>query len=54
MHPTYLSGIERGERNPTWRKLADLAQALDVAVSSVAVEAEREDACPACGTLASR
>jgi ribosome-binding protein aMBF1 (putative translation factor) len=50
MHPTYLSGIERGERNPTWRKLADLAQALDVAVSSIAAEAEREHSCPACGT----
>jgi transcriptional regulator with XRE-family HTH domain len=49
MHPTYLSGIERGERNPTWRKLAELAQALDVAVSSMAVEAEREDTCPVCG-----
>ena len=21
MHPTYLSGIERGRRNPTWNKL---------------------------------
>jgi transcriptional regulator with XRE-family HTH domain len=30
MHPTYLSGIERGLRNPTWSKLCGLADALDV------------------------
>jgi transcriptional regulator with XRE-family HTH domain len=26
MHPTYLSAIERGQRNPSWAKLCDLAQ----------------------------
>ena len=30
MHPTYLSGIERGLRNPTWAKLCGLADALGV------------------------
>jgi transcriptional regulator with XRE-family HTH domain len=30
MHPTYLSGIERGVRNPTWSKLCGLADALEV------------------------
>jgi transcriptional regulator with XRE-family HTH domain len=42
MHPTYLSGIERGLRNPTWRKLCGLADALDVSVSTLAGEAEEE------------
>lgn len=42
MHPTYLSGIERGIRNPTWAKVCGLASALDVAVSAVAQDAEDE------------
>lgn len=48
MHPTYLSGIERGVRNPTWSKLCGLADALDVPISAVAAEAEH-DTCPVCG-----
>lgn len=42
MHPTYLSGIERGLRNPTWSKLCGLADALGVSVSMLAGEAEEE------------
>ncbi len=42
LHPTYLSGIERGIRNPTWSKLSHLAVALDVSVSTVAHDAETE------------
>jgi DNA-binding XRE family transcriptional regulator len=42
MHPTYLSAIERGIRNPTWAKLCDLAQALDIPVSALARAAEAE------------
>jgi transcriptional regulator with XRE-family HTH domain len=44
MHPTYLSGIERGLRNPTWCKLCGLADALDVSISTLAGEAEEEAA----------
>jgi len=40
MHPTYLSGIERGVRNPTWEKLTALARALDIPVSTLARDAE--------------
>jgi transcriptional regulator with XRE-family HTH domain len=40
MHPTYLSGIERGVRNPTWVKLAALAHALDIPVSALTRDAE--------------
>jgi transcriptional regulator with XRE-family HTH domain len=40
MHPTYLGVIERGRGNPTWDKLSDLAEALEVPVSTLAREAE--------------
>lgn len=42
MHPTYLSGIERGVRNPTWAKITGLARALDLSVSEVVHVAEQE------------
>jgi transcriptional regulator with XRE-family HTH domain len=42
MHPTYLSGIERGVRNPTWEKLTGLCQGLDVPVVDVVRDAEDE------------
>jgi transcriptional regulator with XRE-family HTH domain len=40
MHPTYVSAIERGLRNPTWRKLCSLAGALRVPVVEVVLCAE--------------
>lgn len=42
LHPTYLSGIERGVRNPTWSKLAGLASALEVSLSTLAHDAEED------------
>jgi transcriptional regulator with XRE-family HTH domain len=42
IHPTYLSGIERGGGNPTWDKLAGIAYALEMPVSSLARDAEVE------------
>ncbi len=42
MHPTYLSGIERGLRNPTWRKISAVAEALEVSVPVLAQSAEIE------------
>ena len=42
MHPTYLSGIERGIRNPTWDKIGSLARTLDVPISTVVRAAEQE------------
>jgi transcriptional regulator with XRE-family HTH domain len=42
MHPTYLSGIERGIRNPTWSKLTAVAEALEVPISIVVHEAVTE------------
>jgi transcriptional regulator with XRE-family HTH domain len=42
VHPTYLSGIERGIRNPTFDKLSGLADALDISLGSIFTEAETE------------
>jgi transcriptional regulator with XRE-family HTH domain len=42
MHPTYLSGIERGRRNPTWDRITSLAGALDVSMSEIVNTAEQE------------
>lgn len=42
VHPTYLSGIERGVRNPTWSKLCAIADTLDVPVATIARESETE------------
>jgi DNA-binding XRE family transcriptional regulator len=49
VHPTYLSGIERGIRNPTWSKLCALADTLNIPVTTIAKEAEN-DTCPVCGS----
>lgn len=35
LHPTYLSGIERGRRNPSWAKVCALAHALDTPIAEV-------------------
>lgn len=42
MHPTYLSGIERGLRNPTWSKLTALATGLSVGLGEMVKDAEAE------------
>ncbi len=44
MHPTYLSGIERGNYNPSWTKLGGLAAGLGVSVSVIVDAAESEAA----------
>ena len=40
MHPTYLSGIERGRYNPSWEKLWALAEALDSRLSQLVCDVE--------------
>lgn len=37
-HPTYIGGIERGERNPTLTVLADIARALGVSLAALMEE----------------
>lgn len=40
LHPTYVSGIERGRNNPSWEKLQNLAAALGVRLSDIVLRAE--------------
>ncbi len=42
MHPTYLSTIERGRSNPTWSKVGNLADALDITMAALARVTEAE------------
>jgi transcriptional regulator with XRE-family HTH domain len=42
MHPTYLSAIERGHRNPTWVKVRGVAEAFGITVCQLARVAEAE------------
>jgi transcriptional regulator with XRE-family HTH domain len=42
MHPTYLSAIERGKRNPSWAKLCAVATALHLPVCRLVQVAEEE------------
>jgi transcriptional regulator with XRE-family HTH domain len=41
LHWTYVGGIERGERNPSWENVVKLAAGLDVTVAELAKRAER-------------
>jgi len=40
-HPTYIGGIERGERNPTLTVLADIARAFGVTLDVLLREDRR-------------
>ncbi len=42
VHRTYLGGIERGERNPSLKNIAAIAEALGVAVSELFVFGDRK------------
>ena len=44
LHRTYISGIERGARNPTVSVLKELADALGVAPSALVDAASPDDA----------
>jgi DNA-binding XRE family transcriptional regulator len=36
LHPTYISDIERGARNPTWDVIARIADAINLPVAAIA------------------
>ena len=44
MHRTYVSEIERGLRNPSFRNLFKLAVALEIPLSELVAHAERASA----------
>ena len=41
MDRTYVGGIERGERNPSYANLRRLASALEVPASAIVARAEK-------------
>lgn len=41
LHRTYVGGIERGERNPSFTSLLRLAKVLDVETSELVAHAEQ-------------
>lgn len=38
LHPTYISDIERGARNPSWDAIARLAEGIGVPAARIAEE----------------
>ena len=38
LHPTYVSDIERGARNPSWEAMSRLAQGMGVPIGDIAQE----------------
>ena len=40
VHPTYVSAIERGTRNPSWEKACSLAHGLGVPIAYLAAHTE--------------
>jgi transcriptional regulator with XRE-family HTH domain len=40
VHPTYVSAIERGERNPSWEQACALAHGLDIPIAHLSALTE--------------
>lgn len=43
LHRTYVGGIERGERNPTYANILKLADALEINASELVASAEHDE-----------
>lgn len=41
LHPTYVSDVERGVRNPSWDVVARLAEGMGVPAAVIAAEYDR-------------
>lgn len=44
LHPTYVSDIERGARNPSWEAMTRLAEGMGVAIGEIAIAYDGQDA----------
>lgn len=42
LNPSYVSDIERGKRNPTWKVLSQFAKAFGVKLSELVQRAEQQ------------
>lgn len=42
VHRTYLGSVERGERNPSWTKVVDVARGLGVSIVELTARAEQK------------
>ncbi len=42
VHRTYLGGIERGEKNPSLKNIAAIAEALDIDLSELVLFEKRK------------
>jgi transcriptional regulator with XRE-family HTH domain len=47
LHPTYISDIERGARNPSWEAITRLAGGIGVSTADIAHCYDTEDDAPA-------
>jgi transcriptional regulator with XRE-family HTH domain len=54
LHPTYISDIERGIRNPGWQAITQLATGIGVSLQEIAREYERLGTRPAISTTQGR
>ena len=43
LHPTYISDIERGARNPSWEAISRLADGIGVPTAEIAREYDAQD-----------
>jgi len=44
LHPTYISDIERGARNPSWEAVTRLAAGIGVPVAELARQFDEQEA----------
>lgn len=38
LHPTYISDVERGVRNPSWDVIARIAEGMEIPVAAITAE----------------
>ena len=46
LHPTYISDIERGARNPSWEAITRLAEGIGVSTAEIAAGYDTQDDAP--------